>query len=170
MFSIGFQEVVDELSERYKGWEGVSQFSGTASRLDSMYKEFCWSPEKIKDQLNIQTRLFDEGYEEEMVCKGIKVVSLCPHHLLPCEFLVDINYKPDGKVLGLSKFTRIAVIMGKRPVMQEMYTRELVEQLYKRINPIWIKVSVTGIHGCMKFRGPLQEVEVETSMIREKSS
>jgi len=158
----GYEAVVKSLDERYFGWEGTEQFQGTVRRLC----EFCWSPDKIGEELDKETRLFDEKYGQVLGAAGIKVVSLCPHHLLPCEFTVDIQYKPNGQVLGLSKFTRIAVILGKRPVMQEMYTRELVDTLFDRINPVWVSVEVRGIHGCMKFRGPLQEVEVTTSMLK----
>ena len=164
-----FSGIVKDLEKVYSGWEGSSQFEGTPRRLTSMFKEFCWSPKKIEEELDIHTRLFDEKYEEEISTSSIKVMTLCPHHLLPCELLVNISYKPNGKVLGLSKFARIAVIMGKRPIMQEMYTRELVNTLFERIKPNWIEVSVKGTHGCMKFRGPLQEIEICTSILREEN-
>jgi len=161
-----FASVVSALTEVYSGWDGAAQFKGTADRLTRMYSEFCWSPEKIKRELDIHTRLFEDGYEEVMTISNISVITLCPHHLLPCEYIVDISYSPNGKVLGLSKFARIADILGKRPIMQETYTRELADTIEERVHPIGVKVSVTGTHGCLKFRGAKQDAPVRTEQRR----
>ena len=161
-----FSNVVATLEEVYQGWEGAAQFKGTADRLTRMYSEFCWSPDRIKRELDIHTRLFEDGYEELMTISDIAVVTLCPHHLLPCDYKVSITYSPNGKVLGLSKFARIADILGKHPVMQETYTRELADEIWTRVNPIGVKVSVTGTHGCLKFRGAKQNAPVTTEQRR----
>ena len=161
-----FVSVVKTLAEVYEGWEGVSQFKGTADRLTRMYSEFCWSPDRIKKELDIHTRLFEDGYEEVMTISDIAVVTLCPHHLLPCDYQVSITYSPNGKVLGLSKFARIADILGKHPVMQETYTRELADEIWNRVKPIGVKVAVTGTHGCLKFRGAKQNAPVTTEQRR----
>ena len=161
-----FNKMVKALAEVYKGWEGVNQLKGTAERLTRMYSDFCWSPEKIDKELDLHTRLFDDDYEEVMTISDIAVVTLCPHHLLPCDFRVNITYSPNGQVLGLSKFARIAVILGKHPVMQEMYTRELADTIFERAKPLGVKVVVTGTHGCLKFRGAQQDAPVVTEQRR----
>lgn len=161
-----FNKMVKALAEVYQGWEGVNQLKGTAERLTRMYSDFCWSPEKIDKELDLHTRLFDDDYEEVMTISDIAVVTLCPHHLLPCDFRVNITYSPNGQVLGLSKFARIAVILGKHPVMQEMYTRELADTIFERAKPLGVKVVVTGTHGCLKFRGAQQDAPVVTEQRR----
>ena len=161
-----FTEVVGSLFHIYEGGEGVHQFKGTAERLRKMFSEFCWTPTMIQQELDRHTKLFSDDYQEFMTISNIEVVTLCPHHLLPCTYEVDISYAPNGKVLGLSKFARIAVILGKRPIMQEMYTRELADTLMERVNPIGVKVSVTGIHGCLMFRGAKQSAPVTTEQRR----
>ena len=161
-----FNKMVKALAEVYQGWEGVNQFKGTADRLTRMYSEFCWSPDRIKRELDIHTKLFHDDYEEVMTISDIAVVTLCPHHLLPCDFRVNITYSPNGQVLGLSKFARIAVILGKHPVMQEMYTRELADTIFERAKPLGVKVVVTGTHGCLKFRGAQQDAPVVTEQRR----
>ncbi len=46
---------------------------------------------------------------DQIVCvSGLRVWSLCEHHLLSCWCDVSIGYIPDEKVLGLSKIARIA--------------------------------------------------------------
>ena len=147
----------------YPDWEGTKQLRGTAKRLSHMFQDFCWPEWKIEKALEEHTKLFEDGYEELLTVEGIDIVTLCPHHLLPCRLKVAVSYAPRGKVLGLSKFARIAEILGKRPIMQETYTRELAECLWTRTSPKMVEVRVKGVHGCITFRGAKQEhTEVET--------
>ena len=166
--SESFDSMVQLLLEKYKDWDGKSQFEDTPRRLAEMYNEFCWSPSKIESHLTKHCKLFEDGYDEGLSASDIKVITLCPHHLLPCSYSVDIEYEPNSQVLGLSKFTRIAVILGKRPIMQETYTRELADVLYKRLEPHSVSISVRGTHGCMQYRGVMQEVEIRTTTSRGK--
>ena len=95
-----------------------------------------------------------------LVTKPIEVWTICPHHLLPCILKVTIGYVPDGSVLGLSKFSRIAEIMGKRPILQEEYSRELANFLEERLEPKGVAIYIVGKHNCMIARGVKQDVEV----------
>ena len=161
-----FTSIIQILTEKYSGWEGVKQFQDTPKRLAEMFNEFCWSPQKIEEELDKHTRVFEDEYNEVLSASDIVVNTLCPHHLLPCSYKVTIDYSPKGKVLGLSKFARIAVILGKRPIMQETYTRELADCLFDRIEPLGVRVTVKGTHGCLKYRGALQESEITTVITR----
>lgn len=158
--------LVEALQERYKDWNGVAQFGDTPKRLAKMYEDFCWTPQKIQEELDGHFRIFENGFNEMLVNGPITVWTLCPHHLLPCEFKVVIGYVPAKRLLGLSKFTRISELLGKRPIMQEQYSVELAEELNRRLEPKGVAVYVTGIHGCMTSRGVKQHSSVVTSVIR----
>ena len=153
--------------ERYSGWEGAEQFEGTGERLQRAYDELCWPIKEIEKQLEkCFEKVFNDGYSEMLVSGPNTVWTLCPHHLLPCKFLVTIGYIPTGKVLGLSKFTRVADILARRPIMQETYSRELADIIMARLLPEGVGVSVLGHHGCMGARGVKQEVPVTTAVLR----
>jgi len=151
---------------RYEGWEGAKQFGQTTERLQRMYKEFCWSPERIQTGLDKYFKTFENGYSQMLVKREIEVWTLCPHHLLPCCFWVTIGYVPDQRVLGLSKLSRIAEVMAKRPIMQEAYSDELADALMDNLRPKGVAVYVVGTHGCMTSRGVKQHSKVITSTIR----
>lgn len=157
--------LVQELMRTYEGWEGVKQLKNTPNRLVRMYGDFCWSLDEIKVELDRHFRVYENSYNEMLVTGPITVWVLCPHHLLPCELKVTIGYIPKGKVLGLSKFVRIAEVMGKRPIMQEQYSIELERELRERLQPKGVAVYTTGRHGCMVSRGVKQEALVVTSII-----
>ena len=154
------------LRERYKGWEGTKQFGQTPERLQRLYQEFCWTPEKIKTELSKHFKTFEDGYDQMLVKRGIEVWTLCPHHLLPCRFSISIGYVPDKRVLGLSKLTRVAEVLAKRPIMQEAYSGELANALMDNLKPRGVAVYVVGDHGCMTSRGVRQHANVITSTIR----
>lgn len=159
-------DLVSWLQDLYPNWTGVQQFKNTPGRLEKTLRDFCWTQERIDEELSKQFRIFENGYEEMLVVKDIRVWTLCPHHLLPCEFRVYVGYIPTGKVLGLSKFARIAEILAKRPIMQEQYSTELASLLVDRLQPRGVAVYVVGRHGCMTSRGVKQHSDVVTSVVR----
>lgn len=91
-------------------------------------------------------------YDQLITVKDIDVVLVCPHHLLPVVMNVHIAYMPDGKILGLSKFARIAKDLSV-PIIQEEYTQTLVDIIKDKLNPKWIMAIVVGEHSCMQCRG-----------------
>jgi len=168
LFYPAAKELVKTLTTIYKDWpEGRKQFKGTSDRLARMYTEFCWTPSDIKYEVSKQFRVFDQTFDEMLVQKNVHVWTLCPHHLLPCEFRVYMGYIPvGGKVIGLSKLARLADILARRPIMQEEYTSELASLLQEKLSPKGVGVTVFGIHGCMVCRGVKQHAEVVTSVMR----
>lgn len=151
----------------YYNWEGKTQFDGSGRRLRRLIDEMCWGKDKVDEEIKKDLEaVFEDSYDEMLVCKNINVWTLCPHHILPCNFKVYIGYIPTGKVLGLSKFARVAVALGKMPIMQEQYTRELAEVLWKRLKPNGLGVYVVGKHGCIGCRGVNQDLDIITSTLR----
>lgn len=152
--------------DKYSNWEGGDQFKGTGERLKRFITESCWDSYRIGNEIEKCLKsVFIDSYDEMLSVRDMEVWTLCPHHLLPCSFNVNIGYIPTGRVLGLSKFTRIAVALGKRPVMQEMYTRELASTLSRGLNPEGIGIYVIGRHGCMSCRGIKQSQSSVTTTI-----
>lgn len=158
-FAPAVTELVEQLKIMYAGWDGVKQFTDTPGRLSRLYQERCWSPERIQKELDETIRVFDDDYKEMVIAGPAIVWVLCPHHLLPCELQVVMGVLPKGKVLGASKFTRIADTLGRRPIMQETYTTELVEFLQSKLDPRGAAVHVIGSHSCMTSRGIRQPRE-----------
>jgi len=161
------ENLVCELKALYPDWNGTRQFKDAANRLARMYRDFCWPQERIYAELDKQFRIFEDDYREMLVVRDIFVWTLCPHHLLPCEFRVFVGYIPQsGKVLGLSKFARIAEVLARRPIIQEQYSAELADTLMQKLEPKGVAVYVIGRHGCITSRGVKQNSDVVTSVIR----
>jgi len=84
----------------------------------------------------------------------IEIKSLCSHHFLPIIGNVYFEYIPESKVLGLSKIPRIIKWLARRPIIQELFTRQVVKTFLEILNEVkGIAVYVKAKHMCMTVRG-----------------
>ena len=127
-------------------------FKGTAERCTRAFQHFVFPKDLIYKEIDEFFKVFPSKIDEMVTETNIPVICLCPHHLLPVEMKVTVAYIPNGKVLGLSKMTRIAQMLGNQPILQEEYTNELA-RLMDMLNPLGVGIYVKGKHGCMRFRG-----------------
>jgi GTP cyclohydrolase I len=92
---------------------------------------------------------------------------MCPHHLLPVDYIVTVAYLPsrkkEGKVLGLSKLIRLIQILGRRPVMQEQFVCDVADALMKLRGCMGAACLANGRHYCMIMRGVNQPDSVCTA-------
>jgi len=84
---------------------------------------------------------------------SIRFYSICEHHLLPFFGNITIEYKPNGKVLGASKFVRICNHYARRMQIQERLTQQVLEEIVGITDTEYCKVSITAKHLCMMMRG-----------------
>lgn len=90
----------------------------------------------------------------DLVCvTGIRVYSICEHHLLPFWCDISIAYIPRGIVLGVSKFARIAQQFAHRLQIQEQLGQQIAEELMQIVKTEDVAVYLRGEHLCMAMRG-----------------
>ena len=85
--------------------------------------------------------------------------------MLPFFGKVYIGYVPNGKILGLSKFTRLIDIFACRLQTQECLTGQIAESIYKNLSPQGCIVHVEARHLCMSMRGVKREGITKTTVI-----
>jgi GTP cyclohydrolase I len=139
----------------------------TPDRVVRMYNELCWSPEKREEEVKKSLgKVFPTKYGGMIVSKGIRVYSMCEHHILPIQLDVVIGYIPDRMVIGISKLTRVVEILAKRLMIQEDYTEEIVDVVMEVLKPQGVGVYVEGLHFCQSMRGVKQRdaIMVTTSL------
>lgn len=87
--------------------------------------------------------------------KGIRIESVCSHHHqnIRGHATIGVLPKPDGKHMGLSKFTRIARHYARRPQIQEELTVQIAEHINNAIDPKGVIVVIEAEHQCMGVRG-----------------
>lgn len=85
---------------------------------------------------------------------GLRVWSLCEHHLLPFFCDLTIAYRPlEQQVIGLSKLARIALEHSHRLQVQERLVSGIADQLRDITGATSVAVLASGQHLCMGMRG-----------------
>jgi GTP cyclohydrolase I len=101
-------------------------------------------------------KVFEDGaqdYNELIVVRGIPMYSHCEHHLAPFFGTATIGYVPDGKIVGLSKLTRLVECYSKRLQVQERLTIQIANALMTQLEPKAVGVVIRCRHLCMESRG-----------------
>jgi GTP cyclohydrolase IA len=101
-------------------------------------------------------KAFEDGaeeYNELIVVRNIPVYSHCEHHLAPFFGKATVGYMPDGKIVGLSKLTRLVECFAKRLQVQERLTIQVANALMESLQPKAVGVVIRCRHLCMESRG-----------------
>ncbi|GAQ57974.1 GTP cyclohydrolase I [Streptomyces acidiscabies] len=106
--------------------------------------------------------MFTQG--QIVMVSDIDVWSLCEHHLLPFSCTLTIAYRPDGEVLGLSKFARIAHRHAHRLQVQERLVRDIAEEVVATTGSADVAVVGRGEHLCMSMRGVRASARMTSSV------
>ena len=94
-----------------------------------------------------------ESYDEMILVRDIPFYSHCEHHLAPFFGTADIAYIPNGKIVGLSKLSRLLDIYAHRLQVQERLTAQVANSLMEHLGALGVAVSVRARHLCMESRG-----------------
>jgi GTP cyclohydrolase I len=128
----GLLETPARVSKAWKHWT-------------SGYARIRWTAESFEDGA--------EQYNELIVVRNIPVYSHCEHHLAPFFGKATMGYVPNGKIVGLSKLTRLVDCFAKRLQVQERMTMQIANALMEVLEPKAVGVVVRCRHLCMESRG-----------------
>ena len=145
-----FEEVLDSLViDRHTD----SNSQDTGRRLAKMYVNEIMSGRY--DPIPKATAFPNEG---EQAYTGMLVVrselrSVCSHHHQPVTGVAYIGIIPNGKVIGLSKYTRIAQWCARRGTLQEELCNDIAREIEKATGAKNLGVYIQATHGCCENRG-----------------
>lgn len=95
----------------------------------------------------------------------ITVRSACSHHLVPIVGKLWVGVLPSEKVIGISKFVRLAEWVMARPQIQEEAVMMLADELERLLNPRGVAIIMEAQHLCMTWRGVRESATVMTSSV-----
>lgn len=98
-----------------------------------------------------------EDYDEMVLVKDIPIYSKCEHHLADIFGVASIAYVPNGKVVGLSKISRLADAFARRLQVQERLTVQIADAIMQYLEPHGCGVVIRARHMCMESRGLCQQ-------------
>ena len=92
------------------------------------------------------------GYEGMLVVRS-ELTSLCSHHHQTVKGVAYIGIIAGPKLLGLSKYSRIAQWCAKRGTLQEDLNVMIANQIQEITGSEHVGVYVQATHGCCENRG-----------------
>jgi len=166
-------DVTEEATYIAKALQGLGidlsdpNFCDTPMRVAKHLFEFTKPKDEIeKDIKQFTAAKFPATNREMVMVSGIRIASLCPHHLVSILYDVNIGYIPEKFVVGLSKLARIAEELAKHPFLQETYTELLATTVFEKLECLGSIVVVKGLHMCMVGRGVKQNAVTTTSSLK----
>lgn len=124
-----------------------------AKALNHWFSGYGQDPKEIM-------KVFEDGgenYNQMVVVKDIPIYSKCEHHMADIFGTATIAYIPDGKIIGLSKLSRLADMFARRLQVQERLTSQIAHSIQEHLDPKGVGVMIKARHMCMESRGICQQ-------------
>lgn len=138
----------------------------TPKRVVKSWKELYAGYSVDVEEL-LSTAFVDGACREMVVLKDIELCSMCEHHMLPFIGRAHVGYIPEGKVIGVSKLSRLVRAFAQRLQIQERLTAQIADALMEGAKARGVMVIVQAQHLCMKMRGVKEaDAMMETLAIR----
>ena len=125
----------------------------TPARVARAYGE--WLAGYAIDPKELLQRVFTDAddYEETVLLRDIPFVSTCEHHMAPITGKAHVAYRPKGRIVGISKLSRLVDAFARRLQLQERLTTQVARTLDEVLQPSGVAVIIEASHGCMTTRG-----------------
>ena len=126
---------------------------GTARRLAKMYfNEIMAGRYDPMPSATAFPNDSDDRYEGMLVVRS-ELKSMCSHHHQPVSGVAYIGIIAADKLIGLSKYTRIAQWCARRGTLQEELANDIAREIAKATGAEHLGVYIQATHGCCENRG-----------------
>ena len=162
--TLAFNSVLDALViDRYN--DPNSQ--GTARRLAKMYYNEIMSGRY--DPMPTATAFPNDSadrYEGMLVIRS-ELKSMCSHHHQPVTGTAYIGIIAANKLIGLSKYTRIAQWCARRGTLQEELANDIAREIKNATGAEHLGVYIQATHGCCENRGIMASSSLTQTTVLE---
>ena len=167
--------LIDEATEAFEGVldallidrETDPNSKGTARRLAKMYYNEIMAGryEPAPDATAFPNDGTDR-YEGMLVVRS-ELRSMCSHHHQPVSGVADIGIIAAEKLIGLSKYTRIAQWCARRGTLQEELCNDIAKEIMAATASENVGVYIQATHGCCENRGIMAHSSLtQTTVLR----
>ena len=155
------QQLIDELAVKFEDvlqglvidTENDPNSHGTGKRLAKMYiNELMAGRYEPMPAATAFPNDSEDRYEGMLVVRS-ELTSMCSHHHQIVKGVAYIGIIASDKLIGLSKYTRIAQWCAMRGTLQEELANDIVREIQKATGAEHLGVYVQATHGCVENRG-----------------
>jgi GTP cyclohydrolase IA len=140
---------------------------GTAKRLAKMYfNEIMAGRYEPAPDATAFPNDSEDRYEGMLVVRS-ELRSMCSHHHQPVSGVAYIGILAAEKLIGLSKYTRIAQWCARRGTLQEELANDIAREIAKATSASDLGVYIQAVHGCCENRGIMAHSSLtQTTVLR----
>ena len=155
------ERLIDEAAEAFEivldrlliDRENDPNSKGTAQRLAKMYfNEIMAGRYEPEPDATAFPNDSADRYEGMLVVRS-ELRSMCSHHHQPVSGVAYIGIIAAQKLIGLSKYTRIAQWCARRGTLQEELANDIAREIMRVTDATDVGVYVQAVHGCCENRG-----------------
>jgi GTP cyclohydrolase I len=155
------EQLIDELAVKFEDvlqglvidTENDPNSNGTGRRLAKMYiNELMSGRYETIPAATAFPNDSEDRYEGMLVVRS-ELTSMCSHHHQIVRGVAYIGIIAADKLIGLSKYTRIAQWCASRGTLQEELANDIVREIQKATGADHLGVYVQATHGCVENRG-----------------
>ena len=141
--------------------------AGTARRLAKMYfNEIMAGRYEPRPDATAFPNDSEDRYEGMLVVRS-ELRSMCSHHHQPVNGVAYIGIIAANKLIGLSKYTRIAQWCARRGTLQEELCNDIAREISLATDSENIGVYIQATHGCCENRGIMAHSSLtQTTVLR----
>ena len=110
----------------------------------------------------------DDGYRGMLVVRS-ELKSVCSHHHQPVTGIAYIGIIAAEKLIGLSKYTRIAQWCARRGTLQEELANDIAREIMNATGSKNVGVYIQATHGCCENRGVMAHSSLTQTTVLEGS-
>ena len=107
-----------------------------------------------------------DGYSGMLVVRS-ELRSVCSHHHQPVAGVAYIGIIAAEKLIGLSKYTRIAQWCARRGTLQEELANDIAREIMKSTGSENVGVYIQATHGCCENRGIMAHSSLTQTTVLE---
>ena len=108
----------------------------------------------------------EEGYKGMIVIRS-EITSMCSHHHQTVKGVAYIGVIASDKLIGLSKYTRIAQWCASRGTLQEELCNDIAREIKKACQTDHVGVYIQATHGCVENRGVMAHSSLTQTTVLE---
>ena len=155
------EKLIDEATVAFEGVldallidrETDPNSTGTARRLAKMYfNEIMAGRYEPAPEATAFPNDSTDRYEGMLVVRS-ELRSMCSHHHQPVSGVAYIGIIAAQKLIGLSKYTRIAQWCARRGTLQEELCNDIANEIMAATQSKNVGVYIQAVHGCCENRG-----------------
>ena len=110
----------------------------------------------------------DDRYDGMLVVRS-ELKSMCSHHHQPVSGVAYIGIIAGPKLIGLSKYTRIAQWCARRGTLQEELANDIAREIKQATGAENLGVYIQATHGCCENRGIMAHSSLTQTTVLEGS-